>query len=109
MTPATQEAKLRQADQLQSKPMEKAADRHLAMVAVTEPESLSNALSLLIWRARETGQHEIADLILRMETQKGPTGALVEAIGREAPDLAAMGPEEAGDELLAIATDRLSA
>lgn len=113
MTPVTPQERQQQMNRLAQTPMEREARRLLNLGGVTDDlrESPSALLTLMIWGARERADDETADLLLRMEQTKGPLQTLRAALGREnvADQMATMGPQEAADELLAIAGDQLFA
>lgn len=113
MTLVTRQERQQQLNRLAQTPMEREAARLLRLGGVTDDrrESLSSLLSLMIWGARQREDEETADLLLRMEAIRGPLGTLKAALGKEnvAEQMAEMGPQEAADELLAIAGDQLFA
>lgn len=110
MTPVTPQERQQQLTRLAQTPMEKEARRLLNLAGLMEEdrESASQLLSLMIWGARQVAMDEEAETILRMDRRHGPMETARKLIGRDdpVPMMQAMGPQEAAEQLMAIAADR---
>lgn len=109
MPPTTEGQRLKEAAQMEKAPIEVRSKTLLRMAGQEFGETETATLSLMIWGARERGDHEMADLLARMNVLKGPKATLKEVLGAEAPveQIETMGPQEAADEMLMVAHDRL--
>lgn len=102
MAQTTEAQRLAQMESMKGSQVETMAESLLQLTGQDEPESVSAFLSLMIWGARQTGQDEMADLILRMESERGPRETAKAVMGGAKPlDLMSnRGPSEAAEQLL---------
>lgn len=109
MSPVNEQQALAQMEQLERTPAEKMAESLMQLAGIEEPQSRSAILSLTMWAATQVGEHDLADLLVRMEMQYGPRETLKKMLGPEkAVDLMrGQGPMEAGQNLMAAAEDQL--